>query len=66
MKAYVAEVRGKKIGKRYDRIMDLSPGGTYDDAIEYYEFKQLGDWHGERTPGFLVRLCEPFKPPVVN
>ena len=52
--------------KVINRIMDLSPGGTYDDAIEYYEFKQLGDWHGERTPGFLVRLCEPFKPPVVN
>ena len=29
---------------------------TYEDAIEYYEFNQLGGWHGELTPGFLVRL----------
>ena len=28
--------------KVINRIMDLSPGSTYDDAIEYYEFTQLG------------------------
>jgi len=44
----------------------LSPGSTYDDAIEYYEFNQLGGWHGEKTPGFLVKLNGPYRFPVVN
>ena len=42
--------------KVIQRIMDLSPGGTYEEAIEYYEFNQLGGWHGDLTPGFLIRL----------
>ena len=29
---------------------------SYEGAVEYYEYNQLGGWHGERTPGFLVRL----------
>lgn len=33
-------------------------GGTYEEAVEYYDFNQLGGWHGEQTPGFLVRLPE--------
>ena len=52
--------------KVIQRIIDLSPGSTYEDAIEYYEHNQLGGWHGENTPGFLVKLCEPYKLPVVN
>ena len=30
----------------------------YEGAVEYYEFNQLGGYHGEKTPGFLVRLPE--------
>jgi len=30
--------------------------GDYADAVEFYEFNQLGGWHGEKTPGFLIRL----------
>ena len=26
---------------------------SYEGALEYYEFNQLGGWHGEQTPGFL-------------
>ena len=52
--------------KVIQRIMDLAPGGTYEDAVEYYEFKQLGGWHGEKTPGFLVKLGGAYSYPVVN
>jgi len=31
---------------------------SYEGAVEYYEFNQLGGWHGDKTPGFLVRLPE--------
>ena len=30
----------------------------YEGAVEYSEFNQLGGYHGEKTPGFLVRLPE--------
>jgi hypothetical protein len=30
----------------------------YEGAVEYYEFNQLGGWHGELTPGFLVSLVK--------
>jgi hypothetical protein len=52
--------------KVIQRIMDLSPGGTYEEAVEYYSYNQLGGWHGEKTPGFLVRLNGPLRFPVVN
>ena len=29
---------------------------SYEGALEYYEFNQLGGWHGDLTPGFLIRL----------
>jgi hypothetical protein len=29
---------------------------SYEGALEYYEFNQLGGWHGDMTPGFLIRL----------
>ena len=38
------------------KIIGLSGDGSYEDALEYYEFNQLGGWHGDKTPGFLVRL----------
>ena len=28
----------------------------YSGALEYYEFNQLGGYHGDKTPGFLIRL----------
>ena len=30
----------------------------YEGANEFYEFNQLGGWHGDKTPGFLVRLSD--------
>ena len=42
--------------KVINKIMDERPGGSYEEAVEYYEFNQLGGWHGDKTPGFLVRL----------
>ena len=38
------------------KLMELAPEGTREDAVEYYEFNQLGGWHGDLTPGFLVRI----------
>lgn len=32
----------------------VEDGATYHEAEEYYEYNQLGGWHGERTPGFLI------------
>ena len=29
---------------------------SYSGALEYYEFNQLGGYHGDKTPGFLIRL----------
>ena len=29
---------------------------TYEEALEFYEFNQLGSWVGDGTPGFLVKL----------
>jgi len=29
------------------------PDMSYEDAIEYYEFNQIGAWVGERTPCFV-------------
>ncbi len=29
---------------------------TYEDAIDFYSYNQLGSWLGELTPGFVVRL----------
>ena len=29
---------------------------TYEEAVEFYEFNQLGGWHGDKTPGLLVPL----------
>lgn len=31
---------------------------SYEDAIEYYEYNQLGAYLGERTPAFLIRDYE--------
>jgi hypothetical protein len=40
--------------KVIEKIME--DGGTYEEALEHYEFNQLGGWHGDRTPGFLVKV----------
>ena len=45
----------------YDKakvIQQLMDEGCDDPvgANEYYEFNQLGGFHGDKTPGFLVRL----------
>ena len=29
---------------------------SYEGALEFYEYNQLGGWHGDMTPGCLVRL----------
>lgn len=34
----------------------MADGCSYEEALEYYEFNQVGAWAGDRTPGFLVRV----------
>ena len=47
----------------YDKdlvIQKLMDGGidSYEGALEYYSYNQLGGWHGDGTPGFLEWLPE--------
>jgi len=46
----------------YDRELVLEKlqkdGMSYEEALEYYEFNQLGAYVGERTPAFLIRDYE--------
>ena len=39
------------IAKLMDEGLD-----SYEEAIEFYEFNQLGAWVGDQTPGFLIKL----------
>lgn len=41
--------------KVIQQLMDEGCDG-YQEALEYYEFNQVGGWHGDKTPGFLVAL----------
>ena len=36
-------------------------GMTYEEAIEFYEFNQLGSWVGESTPCFIHLEERPMK-----
>jgi hypothetical protein len=46
----------------YDKELVLEKlqkdGMSYEDALEYYEFNQLGAYVGETTPAFLIRDYE--------
>lgn len=41
-----------------------SQGMTYEEAVEYHEFNQLGAYVGERTPVFIVRIENPSSKPI--
>ena len=53
MEPIVLYDKDKVIAKLIDEGCD-----SYEGALEYYHFNQLGGWHGDQTPGFLVRLPE--------
>ncbi len=42
----------------YDKtkVLDqmVKDGMTYEEAVEYFEYNQMGAWVGERTPCFLI------------
>jgi hypothetical protein len=42
----------------YDRVLaNLQASGmTYEEAVEYHEFNQVGAYVGERTPVFIHRV----------
>jgi hypothetical protein len=42
----------------YDRVLaNLQASGmTYEEAVEYHEFNQVGAYVGERTPVFIRRI----------
>lgn len=33
----------------------MSNGMSYDEAVEYFEFNQVGSWLGPKTPAFFYR-----------
>ena len=45
--------REKVIAKLIER-----DGMTHEGADEYYYTSQLGGWHGEKTPAFLIKMSE--------
>ena len=53
MEAIVLYDKAKVIDKLIEDGCD-----DYEGAVEFYEFNQLGGWHGDKTPGFLVRLSD--------
>ena len=42
-------------GKVIQQLMDEGCD-SHEEALEYYEFNQLGGWHGDKTPGFLIQM----------
>jgi len=42
----------------YEKVIaSLSADGlTHDEAVEYFEFNQIGAWMGEGTPCFIVEV----------
>ena len=42
----------------YDKVIAklMKDGMSQEEAVEFYEFNQLGSWMGDRTPAF-VRLA---------
>ena len=50
----------------YDKVIANleSQGMTYEEAVEYHEFNQLGAYVGERTPIFIVRIENPSSKPI--
>jgi hypothetical protein len=53
MESIVLYDKDKVIAKLIDEGCD-----SYEGAHEYYSYNQLGGYHGDKTPGFLVRLPE--------
>jgi hypothetical protein len=43
----------------YDKVIKILmvDGCTYEEAVEYHEFNQIGAWVGGKTPAF-VKLNE--------
>jgi len=39
-----------------EKLMDQ--GMTYEEAVEFHEYNQLGAWVGDATPAFLVKDWE--------
>lgn len=33
----------------------MKDGMTEDEAVEFWEFNQVGAWSGDHTPGFLMK-----------
>jgi hypothetical protein len=36
----------------------MAEGMTYEDAVEFHEFNQLGAWVGDSTPAFFIKNWE--------
>jgi hypothetical protein len=36
----------------------MAEGMTYEDAVEFHEFNQVGAWVGDSTPAFFIKDWE--------
>ena len=43
-----------------DKVLDklMSQGMDYEEAVEYFEYNQIGAWVGEQTPCFISPFDE--------
>ena len=43
-----------------DKVIEklVKEGMTHEEAVEYFEFNQIGAWMGELTPCFIEKLME--------
>jgi hypothetical protein len=41
----------------YEKVIEklISEGMTYEEAVEYHEYNQIGAYIGEKTPCFLTK-----------
>ncbi len=46
-----------KVCYNYNKVIDklMSDGMSHDEALEYFEFNQLGSYVGDKTPCFLTK-----------
>ena len=47
----------------YNKVIEhlMGDGMTHEDAIDYFEFNQIGSWVGDRTPCFIETTAEDVK-----
>ena len=47
------------VAYNYDKVIErlMGDGMTHEEAIEFFEFNQIGSWVGDRTPCFIKTIA---------